>query len=565
MSDPATKRLGDYEILNVLGSGGMGRVYKVRNVITDRVEAMKVLLPDLQGHEELAARFLREIKVLAALKHPNIAALLTALTIDNQLVMVMEYVEGQSLSSRLDQGPIPAAQALKYVDQVLDALSYAHKQHVIHRDIKPANIMLTPDNTVKLMDFGIARSGAEPRKLTATGSTLGSLSYMSPEQVKGEATDERSDLYSLGISLYEMVTGKKPFHGDSDFSIMAAQINQPPTPPMQLQSGLPKLVNDIILKSMAKAPEQRFPSADAFRQAVKLSQRDMQNEITLVQGSQEIPASAVEAAQSRQDAMTTVQGSQEVSLSSTQSLPGSARTVPAVTAAKTAQTPEPPAPAVQPMPTPPPQPVAQGHRGLYMALGALVVIIVLTAAGLYVPKWKKASAASVLGPGNPPPATATSSQSPQTSSQSPQPAASDNHPAEPSPGDVNNQAVGNGEPAVAQQKKPPAGHAGSGPGNGGAENSQTPPDSAKLDAIEHEIDQLTSRAAAVDSSLDNLQRQQQAQGYGLRGDMVSRQVSMKANLAKAQDAIEHNDVARAKRYAQMTDADVEALEKFLGR
>src|SRR4051812_35814132 len=187
------KQLGDYQILSVLGSGGMGRVYKVRNSITDRVEAMKVLLPDLQGHEQVAARFSREIKVLAALNHPNIATLHTALTIDNQLVMIMEYVEGQSLSSCLSQGPIPVADALSYLDQVLDALNYAHHHHVIHRDIKPANMMLTPDGIVKLMDFGIARTGNEASNLTAPGSTLGSMNYMSPEQIRGETTDERSD------------------------------------------------------------------------------------------------------------------------------------------------------------------------------------------------------------------------------------------------------------------------------------------------------------------------------------------------------------------------------------
>src|SRR5258707_10970807 len=158
MSDQPAKKIGDYEILGILGAGGMGRVYKVRNAITDRVEAMKVLLPDLQGHEQVAARFLREIKVLAALNHPNIATLHTALTINNQLVMIMEYVEGQSLSSRLSSGPIPVADALSSLDQVLDALSFSHHHHVIHRDIKPANMMLTPDGVVKLMDFGIART-----------------------------------------------------------------------------------------------------------------------------------------------------------------------------------------------------------------------------------------------------------------------------------------------------------------------------------------------------------------------------------------------------------------------
>src|SRR6266404_9873852 len=281
------KQLGDYQVLSILGSGGMGRVYQVRNSITDRVEAMKVLLPDLQGHEQVAARFSREIKVLAALNHPNIATLHTALTIDNQLVMIMEYVEGQSLSSRLNNGPIPVPEALSYLDQVLDALSYAHHQHVIHRDIKPANMMLTPAGNVKLMDFGIARTEDEPSKLTAPGSTLGSMSYMSPEQVTGATTDERSDLYSLGISLYEMVTGEKPFQGESNFSIMAAHINQAPTPPMDLLPGLPSKVNEIILTSIAKSPAQRFQSADAFRYAVKQVLQSTQDDKTFVQGSQD--------------------------------------------------------------------------------------------------------------------------------------------------------------------------------------------------------------------------------------------------------------------------------------
>src|SRR5215207_9448228 len=148
------KRIGDYEILEELGRGGMGRVYRVRNVISDRIDAMNVLLPDLVGVGDLAARFLREIKLLAALDHPHIAALRTALEVDNQLIMIMEYVDGQSVAERLKLGAIPVADALLYVDHVLDALHYAHGRGVVHRDIKPANMMLTPQGVVKLMDFG---------------------------------------------------------------------------------------------------------------------------------------------------------------------------------------------------------------------------------------------------------------------------------------------------------------------------------------------------------------------------------------------------------------------------
>ena len=610
MSDQVNKRLGDYEILSVLGSGGMGRVYKVRNVITDRVEAMKVLLPDLQGHEDVAARFLREIKVLAALKHPNIAALLTALTIDNQLVMVMEYVEGQSLSTRLNQGAIPVSDALNYIDQVLDALSYAHKQHVIHRDIKPANMMLTTDGKVKLMDFGIARSGsAETRKLTATGSTLGSLNYMSPEQVQGGPTDERSDLYSLGISLYEMVTGQKPFHGDSDFSIMAAQINETAKPPVELQPGLPKLVNEIIMQAISKPPEQRFQSADAFRNAVKNARRDMRDEVTQVQGSTGVTAPGVRA--TTRDAVTAVRGSQSATVPA-----AAAATVPAAAAIKmptpqtVAATPAVQPINVQPVNAPPaaesvpPAPTSHGYRALYMTLGALVVVLVLIGAGLYIPFHKRASAdvmnsanqaqaSSTTASGSQPQqASVTDNQTSANAANQPNANSSANNPdalgdalgnklGNTIASEVNkqvdnalnqanaetqkalNKAMANGG-AAGMHNKHLAGQD-SGGTTGGTAGSQSAAESAQLDALEHEIDQLTGRAAAVNSSLDTMQRTQQAEGYGLRGDMAAKQASMKMNLAKAQDAIQHNDAARAQRYIEKTTADVEALEKFLGR
>src|SRR5262252_9164962 len=223
MSEELNQRIGDYQILSELGQGGMGRVYRVRNVLSDRIEAMKVLLPDLAGRQELAARFLREIKLMATLNHPNIAALRTAFTADNQLVMIMEYVEGTALEERLRHGPISTAEAVNYIDQVLSALSYAHQLHVIHRDIKPSNMMLTPEGVVKLMDFGIAQR-ADQGDLTRTNTTVGSFAYMSPEQIRGETVDARSDLYSVGVSLYEMVTGQRPFPSETAFAALQAHL-----------------------------------------------------------------------------------------------------------------------------------------------------------------------------------------------------------------------------------------------------------------------------------------------------------------------------------------------------
>jgi serine/threonine protein kinase len=165
-------RVGDYEVVGILGAGGMGQVYKVRNTLSERIEAMKVLLPNLESDPDMADRFLREIKVQATLDHPNIAKLHTAMRVGNQLVMFMEFVDGVPLSKQLESGPIPPLEAASISSQVLDALSYAHARGVVHRDIKPANIMLGGGGTVKLMDFGIARMQAD-RRLTQTGSAVG--------------------------------------------------------------------------------------------------------------------------------------------------------------------------------------------------------------------------------------------------------------------------------------------------------------------------------------------------------------------------------------------------------
>jgi serine/threonine-protein kinase len=245
----------------------MARVYKVRNTISQQVEAMKIMLPDLANEASFSERFLHEIQVLATLDHPGIARLHTALRIENQLVMIMELVEGVTLEDLLKQGRIPLPDGIDYICQALSALSYAHRKGIIHRDIKPANMMRTPQGTIKLMDFGIAKTQLDSR-LTRTGNIIGSLHYMSPEQVMGTSLDARSDLYSVGVCLYEIATGARPFHADSDYTLMELKIRREPPPPIQVDPSVPKELNGIILRALEKDPARRFQTAEEFRTAL---------------------------------------------------------------------------------------------------------------------------------------------------------------------------------------------------------------------------------------------------------------------------------------------------------
>jgi eukaryotic-like serine/threonine-protein kinase len=267
MSIEIGQTVAGYQVIALVGRGGMGKVFKVRNVISDRIEAMKVLLDDTTAAPDLSERFLREIKVVGSLEHPNIAGLRTALRVDNQLVMVMELVEGSSLDEKLRGGRLNTPYAVDCMCQVLAALSYAHKQGVIHRDIKPGNILITTAAVVKLTDFGIASRAGDAR-LTATGMALGSLYYMSPEQVKAVPLDARSDLYSVGATLYEAVTGNRPFLGDSFYAIMRGHLELRPVPPIQLSPDIPAGLSRIIEKALEKAPEHRFQTAEEFRNAL---------------------------------------------------------------------------------------------------------------------------------------------------------------------------------------------------------------------------------------------------------------------------------------------------------
>ncbi|MCC6859261.1 MAG: serine/threonine protein kinase [Bryobacterales bacterium] len=544
MSPNIGDRIGDFEITGILGAGGMGRVYKVRNVISDRVEAIKIVLPELNSVPELADRFVREIKVLAALDHPNIAALRTAQRIDDQLVMVMELVEGESIEAKLTRGPIPVPVALDYISQVLAALSYAHARGVIHRDIKPANMLVTESGTVKLMDFGIAKAASD-RKLTMTGMTMGSLYYMSPEQIQGAELDARSDLYSLGVSLYEIVTGARPFKGDSDFSIMSAHLKEQPVPPIQIDPRLPAALSEVILLSIAKDPARRFQSATAFASAIGSVRK---RGPSAVEPAKPEPAASPSAA-------------------------------------------APSAPAAGQLPTP----ARSSRRGLYMALGAAVAVSAIVLAVIGIPRWRSTRAeepgetvrqettvapppettvpppqmveqapaqsgtgtSAVSQPAAPEPSRAPQARKretppyAQTAVQAPprQPAkAASEPPSEPAPSPAASQSLPPAQPAAPAAQPP----------------QSDPAVEAALTEIRKSWPMLASRAGAVSSGLRDLVRQQQASGLGLRGDITASWKRMRYFMNQLDSSLASKDAEAAKQNMEGAERELQILEKFLG-
>ena len=266
-------RVGDYEIVGTLGYGGMGEVYRVRHTISDRIEAMKLLRagpPSGTRLQEVMDRFVREIRVLATLQHPNIATLHTAFRHDQELVMIMECVEGEDLGRRLPAG-LTLESSLHYSRQVLEALRYAHARGIVHRDIKPSNIMITPQGEVKLLDFGLALGGplgGSDQRLTTTGALVGSLHYIAPEQIAGEPHDARSDIYAVGVTLYEMITGRLPFEGTTHLQVIAAHLQHAPAPPSQINAKIPGTLSDTTMRALAKTPRDRWQTAEAFLAAL---------------------------------------------------------------------------------------------------------------------------------------------------------------------------------------------------------------------------------------------------------------------------------------------------------
>lgn len=254
-----------YEMVRHIARGGMAQVYLAKDLLLDRPVALKVLFPELSVDQAFVERFRREAKAAANLSHPNIVSIYDWGQGDSTYFIVMEYVDGPTLSAVLKQGALEPQRAAGIAASVAAALDFAHRRGVIHRDVKPGNVLIDDRGQVKVADFGIARAVGTSEDLTQTGSVMGTATYFSPEQAQGFPVDSRSDVYSLGVVLYEMATGKPPFTGDNPVSIAYKHVKEPPPQPRSLNPSIPVALEAIIMKALAKEPESRYQSAEDMR------------------------------------------------------------------------------------------------------------------------------------------------------------------------------------------------------------------------------------------------------------------------------------------------------------
>jgi len=274
-------KLGPYEVVGPLGAGGMGEVYRATDTKLRREVALKVLPQSVANNRECMARFEREAQLLAALNHPNIAAIYGLEDSDSTSALVIELVEGSTLAERIAQAAIPVDEALPIARQIAEALEYAHERSIVHRDLKPANVKIKPDGTVKVLDFGLAKALAEDPTSTDTsnsptltavatkaGFILGTAAYMSPEQARGKSVDRRSDIWSFGTVFFEMLTGKMPFQGETISDTLAAVIRTDPDWTL-LPGNLPRSIRTLLLRCVHKDSRQRLQSIGEARIAIE--------------------------------------------------------------------------------------------------------------------------------------------------------------------------------------------------------------------------------------------------------------------------------------------------------
>lgn len=538
------EQIANFRILDKLGEGGMGVVYKAMDVHLERPVAIKVLAPELARNPEIVERFRTEARAQANLNHANLATLYAFLVQDDKAFIVMEFVEGENFEQLIRRrGPLPPEDAIPWFKQALLGVGAAHRMGIVHRDIKPTNLMLNRQGLVKVMDFGIAKV-LGVRGATRTGMQLGTPAYMSPEQIQGRGVDVRSDIYALGITLYQMLSGHVPFEEGSDFEIMRHQVSTPPPPLVHVHPYAPVVYEGVVMKAIEKDPNCRYRSVEEFGAALERPE------------SVSLGALPAEGAALKRTVLDTASGTTYAG----------AAAAPQLT----------PVPATR-IDTSTPLPVAaasgRGWNSRYLVAG-LIGIAAVAVLG-FVLLTRKPAAPPVSATGG----TGGSSNTPLVSGR-PQVEMNQTGSGLDSilqgTGGAGGQQGGQG---TTQQPPPSNGRtrphsSGGGAQNEGAGTDATPPppppaepqpSQADFDKLEHEIDQLTTRAAAVNGSLDNMKQQQAASGLSLRSDIATRQASMQLNLSKAQAAIEQHDLERAKRYADLTSADLQLLEHFLGR
>ena len=263
-------RYGRYEIIKKLGKGGMGVVYQAHDPQIDRPVALKVLREDRVVSEDFVLRFFKEAKFIGRLSHPNIVTVYDVGRDHGTIYIAMEYLQGQPFNEVIRSGKLSVEKIIDIALQVANALGYAHKKGIVHRDIKPSNIILTDEGNVKLTDFGIARAeDSNAAQQTQAGVILGTPFYMSPEQVMGKRVDGRSDLFSLGVILYELIVGRKPFEGDHFTAIFRAITDDIPVAPLKIDASIPQSLSDLIMKALSKHPDKRFQTSKEMGDALK--------------------------------------------------------------------------------------------------------------------------------------------------------------------------------------------------------------------------------------------------------------------------------------------------------
>ena len=274
----------NYKIESLIGTGGMGSVYLASHTQVNRKVAIKSLLPQFMANTEIKQRFKNEASTLAHLQHPNIVGLFDYTEDETGMYLVMEYVDGTPLDDFIKNvtGPMPEKRAVPIMKEILLGFSYAHQKGVVHRDIKPANIIITKSDGAKILDFGIARLvGEGNHNLTKTGTQMGTVFYMSPEQVQGKKLDHRSDIYSLGITFYQMLTGINPYNGiTTEYEVFSRIVKEDLPAPQDVYPGVPAYLSSILKKAMEKDPDNRFQSCDEFLKAVDEKTTDFQTSLS---------------------------------------------------------------------------------------------------------------------------------------------------------------------------------------------------------------------------------------------------------------------------------------------